>query len=344
QWAGRRDIDEALRNWTRVRGLLQEISPSPEAADLALAACTGILSVGWRRGLSREAAADLYSEGRRLAEAVNDPGDLAILVSAYGTVCTVRGQADAGYALRREAVPIADRPATLGLRLAVRARLVLAHRDRGDFAAALALADTTLDLAPAAPQLGAEILGYSPYVTLVRVRAQVLAEMGRLGDALEGVGRALALARELRETEGIAWAHMDYVRLAQCTGDRESALVHAREMCAVAEREDAPYLRAQAYIALGLAHELREEWSSTVEAMDRALQLARDHGIGLQFEALMLAALARARAESGAQEAARATAEAAVEAARRHGTRRWVYAAHLAVAQAALSAPDPIER
>src|SRR5262249_11348581 len=51
-----------------------------------------------------------------------------------------------------------------------------------------------------------------------------------------------------------------------------------------------------------------------------------------------------ARAESGAQEAARATAEAAVEAARRHGTRRWVYAAHLAGAQAALSAPDPIER
>src|SRR5262249_56127997 len=129
------------------------------------------------------------------------------------------------------------------------------------------------------------------------------AELGGLGDALAGVGHALALARELREAEGIAWAHMDYVRLAQCTGDRESALAHAREMCAVAEREDAPYLRAQAYIALGLAHELREEWSSTVEAMDRALQLARDHGIGLQFEALMLAALARARAESAAHDA-----------------------------------------
>src|SRR5262249_31788018 len=162
----------------------------------------------------REAAGDLYTEGRRLAEAADDPTDLAILVSAYGAVCTVRGEADAGYALQREAVTIADRTANLGLRLAVRARPPRARPAPG---AGVALADATLELAPAGPQLGAEILGYSPYVTLVRVRAQVLAEMGRLGDALDGVGDALALARGLKEAEGIAWAHMDYVRLAQCT-------------------------------------------------------------------------------------------------------------------------------
>ena len=127
-------------------------------------------------------------------------------------------------------------------------------------------------------------------------------------------------------------------------GDRESALAHARAMCAVAEAEDVPYLRAQAYIALGLAHELREEWPSTVEAMELALSLAREQGIALQFEALMLAALARAQANLGAQATARATVEQAVEAARRHGTGRWEYVAHLAVAHAALGAREIPDR
>ncbi|MFN8543267.1 MAG: adenylate/guanylate cyclase domain-containing protein [Candidatus Binatia bacterium] len=336
EWTALGDPDEALRHWRKTRLLVAALPPTVETARLGGAACVGVLNLGWRAGLSGEEAALLFAEGRRLADRGGDDRDLAMLLSAYGQMKTVAGEVPEASALQHEAVRVADGTGDSGLRLALQARLVLSYRDQGRLHDALVGADAALADVPEDPARGAEVLGYSPYITLVRVRAQVLGEMGRLDEAAHGVERAMALARDHGELEGVAWAHMDHVRLAQCTGDRSGALRHARAMIAIAEREETPYLRAQSHIALGLAYGLREEWRATTDTIGHALAIAREQRIALQFEALMLAALSEALGGLGDHAGALARAEEAVASARAHGTKRWEYAAHLAVARAAL--------
>ena len=84
---------EALRLWRKVRSLLREVPRSPETARLGARACSQVLNHGITQGLSDEEAAEIFEEGKALAELAGDPAQHAFLIYRYGIFRGVLGGA-----------------------------------------------------------------------------------------------------------------------------------------------------------------------------------------------------------------------------------------------------------
>jgi adenylate cyclase len=97
--------------------------------------------------------------------------------------------------------------------------------------------------------------------------------------------------------------------------DDGSALAHARHACELAERAGGVYGQVWARACLGVALTLRGEWAPAIEALERAIALARERSSSLDTEAWHLARLAAARLGAGAHDGAREAAHEAVEIA-----------------------------
>jgi class 3 adenylate cyclase/tetratricopeptide (TPR) repeat protein len=337
EWTGTSDPAEARRHWRKARALLQSIADSAETRALGLAACTALLNLGWRLGIGAEEAAVLYADGKALAEQVRDLHATALLVSAHAAVEAGAGDLERAHAHNVEALELAERTDDEGLKLALRNRLVLTHLSIGHLREVLTFADDALARASEGPPRSVELLGYNPYTNFMRLRGLVLAEFGRLAEAARDLDRALELAREQGDEELVIWTHLAEVLLAERYGDAPGALAHARQAVELAERIGTPYPRAQAYCALGAAHLLAGDWNGAAAAIEPGLSITRARRIGLQFEALMLAMLARARSAQGDHALARATADEGVAAVRRHGTKLWACTAQLALAEVLLA-------
>jgi class 3 adenylate cyclase/tetratricopeptide (TPR) repeat protein len=341
EWAGGSDPEEALRHWQKVRAHLADVAESPETLDLGATACAAMLNLGWRLGTCADEATALFVEGSALAKKAGSTRTLALLHVAYGSVRGAAGSVESGHRLTVEAARIAADADDPALRLAMRARLALAHFHVGRLADSLEVIELGLAESGDDVRLGTDLLGYSPFLTLVRLRGQVLGEIARLDEATTEIERAMALARAQDEVEGLAWSHMNAVRVALYRGDGDGALAHARHMVEVAERVDTPYIRTQAYLVLGQAHGLREEWADAARLLEEGLALAREHRTGLQLEALFLASVAEAYLGLGRQAAARTAVAEALDVARAHGTRLWECLAQLAAARVAVGVGEP---
>src|SRR5439155_6724200 len=114
------------------------------------------------------------------------------------------------------------------LRLATRTRLVIALANSGRLREALPLADAVLAEPPADLRLGAEILGYRPYLRVRKERATLLIDGARVEEGVRELERAAALAHAQDDLEVLGLTHAEYVTLARVLGDREVALAHAR--------------------------------------------------------------------------------------------------------------------
>jgi ATP/maltotriose-dependent transcriptional regulator MalT len=152
------------------------------------------------------------------------------------------------------------------------------------------------------------------------------------------------VARERGDEELVIWTHLAEVLLAERYGDAPGALGHARQAVEMAERLGTPYPRAQAFCALGAAHLLGGQWDAAAAALDPGLSITRARRIGLQFEALMLAMLARAHSGRGDHALAGSTAEESVEAVRRHGAKFWACTSQIALAEVLLAGEDAAAR
>jgi len=341
EWAGGADPAEALRHWQKVRTHLEDLPESPETLEIGGAACVALLNLGWRLGTSADDATALFVEGSALAKKAGSVRTLALLHVAYGSVRGAAGSVESGHRLTVEAARMAADTDDAALKLAMRARLALAHFHVGRLADALGIIEAGLVESRDDVRLGTELLGYSPFTTLVRLHGQVLGEIARLDEAAGEVERAMALARAHDEVEGLAWSHMNAVRVALYRGDGDGAIAHARHMVEIAEQLDTPYIRTQAYMVLGQAHVLREEWNDGAGCLEEGLGIAREQRTGLQLEPLFLASLAEAKRGQGHHLAARTLADEGLAAAREHGTRLWEVLAQLTVARVALGVADP---
>jgi hypothetical protein len=92
-------------------------------------------------------------------------------------------------------VRIADKTGDAALLAAVRPPLVRAHLLAGRLREALALSEQALAAMPADPGFGT-LLGYSPYLHLEQLRANLPAFAGRWPEAASGFERMIAVARE----------------------------------------------------------------------------------------------------------------------------------------------------
>ena len=73
-WAGQNHPADALRHALAVRSLVRDLPDTDETAGLRLGACISILNFGgWRMGMPEDEIAEVYADGRAVAERLNQP-------------------------------------------------------------------------------------------------------------------------------------------------------------------------------------------------------------------------------------------------------------------------------
>jgi class 3 adenylate cyclase/tetratricopeptide (TPR) repeat protein len=321
EWVRVSDLPESTRHWHKVHDLLAPLAPAPERDGLALEACIRLLETGWRLGIPDADAAALWREGEALALRTAERGAHARLISAYGSVTSHRGRADEWIGLCKHAAGVADDTDDEGVCLAMRSRLAQSLAVAGRLAEALDIAENTLATPPADTGLGANVLGYSPYVRLVEQRARILIEMGRLEEAIPVLTRAVQLAHTRSDLEVLGWTHGEYVSLARIRGDGGTALTHSLEAMRLAERLGSPFFRAAAALSYGQAHILAGQWAAALAALEEARGIARVGQGSIETEGMALAWIAAAHLGLRDSAAARTAADAALGVARERRTR-----------------------
>ncbi len=314
EWTAHNDTAAALRHWRSVRDHTGAFPTDPDAEALALAACIGVLNLGPRHGLGDSEAQALFDEGRTLAIHRDDQRSLARLLLVFARYRGVSGDVEQASALSLDAGKIAQHVGLRGLRLAAAVNLSTWATQFGDLTHSLSIIEDALRDPPNNVRVGAEHLGYSPYIWLAMHRGRLLTYMGRIADATDALDRALDLARENAELEILCWAHQGHVDLACIRGDAISAMAHALLAVETAEHIGTLFAMWSSYHALGRAHTLQNEADDAIAAHSRALTIMRDQRTGLHLQPLVLASLAEAYLAAGQSDRARFCAEEALDA------------------------------
>lgn len=312
EWASLNDTAAGLRHWEKVRELVGAY-PVDEAETLALAACLGVLNLGPRHGMTESQAQALFDEGRTLAEHLRDKRSLARLLLVFARVRGISGDVEQASELSLEAAKLAEHVGIRGLRLAAAVNLASWATQYGDLSRSLEIVDEALKDVPTNPRVGAEHLGYSPYIWLVMNRGRLLTYMGRTAEADDCFDRALRLAHEHGELEVLCWAHQGCVDLACLRGDVSMANAHAAQAVATAERIGTLLATWSAYHSLGRALTLRGAATEAIAALERALATMRENRTGLHLQPLVVASLAEAYLAGGRPDLAESMAEEAHE-------------------------------
>jgi ATP/maltotriose-dependent transcriptional regulator MalT len=266
--------------------------------------------------MTEKQAQALFDEGRTLAEHLDDKRSLARLLLVYARVRGISGDVAGASELSMQAAKLAERVGLRGLRLAVAVNLSSWATQFGDLRRSLEIVEDALRDVPPNVQVGAEHLGYSPYIWLVMNRGRLLTYMAWCVEADESFDRAFRLAREHGELEILCWTHQGCVDLACLRGDVPTASAHGQQAVDIAERIGTLLAKWSAYHALGRAHTLRGEGDEAIAALETALEIMRTNRTGLHLQPLVLASLAEAQIASGDPAAARDTAQDALRVAR----------------------------
>ena len=315
EWVSSKNPVEAVRQWHQVRATAARV-PAKDADALGLLARAQLLILGSRLGLPAEEAATIFAEGEALAARTGDLRTHAILLCGCSHVKDMQGEPDEALRHATAALQLAEQTEDRGLRLLVLQSLIASHAESGRLREALRLADQGLDLAPDDPRLGVNLLGYSPYAWMMGFKARLLVHMGRLEEARETIDRCLDLTVALGETEAPGSWYPVAALAAHHRGDADRALGYARRAVEIAETTGHSFVRAVAYLALGVVFKDKGESSEAVRMFEQALAVSRERRTGLQFEAWVLALLAESRLENGEPEQARIAVADALAAAR----------------------------
>ena len=317
RWVGSTHLAESFAHWRRVVKLLEGLPESAETVPLALEARAAVLSFGWVVGISAAEAGKLFTESRALATRAGEPSALAILTAHYAGIKAAHGEIDEYVRLSWEAARIAERTGDAALRAAVWPPLVRSHLLSGRLREALTLSEQALSTMPGDAAFGT-LLGYSPYLNLLQLRANLLAYAGRWPEAASGFERMIVVAREHGSQGLVASASSDYGWWAGLFGDPPTALAQGRRGLEIAEKLGNQMTRVYAHNALGVAELSAGRTSEAVAALEQALRIAREMRTGEEAALLTLAHLAEAHLAEGDAAHARELAENAVSEACRH--------------------------
>ncbi len=255
---GSTHLAEGLAHWRRVVRLLEGLPESADTVPLALEARAAVLSFGWIVGITADEAAKLFTESRALAARAGDPSALAIFTAHYAGIKAAHREIDEYVRLSWEAVRIAERTGDAALRAAMWPPLVRSHLLSGRLREALTLSEQALSALPEDPAFGT-LLGYSPYLNLMQLRANLLAYAGRWPEATGGFERMIAAARAHRSQGLVASASSDYGWWAALFGDAPTALAQGRRGLEIAEKLGNRLTQVYACNALGVAELTGEE-------------------------------------------------------------------------------------
>jgi tetratricopeptide (TPR) repeat protein len=282
----------------------------------------------------------LRREGEEQATRAGDPHSLTRILCSYGWLKILRGHTAESFRILEAAVRSADESGDRELRVAARCALAFACVNAGRLTTFLTLAEQQIGLSREDPQVGAHIIGISPYLYTLAMRGWALATMGRFREAATDLDRAISVSRERREfTTGLV-AQGNHLALLEATGDARGSLLRAREAIEPAQRTGNQAVLSFAYERLARTCLLNHQWGEALNAADRSLAIAREGNTGLHYEPVILTGLSDAHRGLGDSFRARAKAEEAVAKARQLDAQMFEVRAQIALARALLSFED----
>ena len=317
-WSGYSDQLEAVRHWRMVRELSHGAADG-ELAALGLTARGLLLGFAWRLGSVAELHGEidaLRGEGEALADMTGNRSLKALLLAGYAGTLTVSGRLGDALEIGVRALEIAEENHDRAAELAVAPIAAYPMCVLGDMRGSLQLAERMLAIAEGDRALGAGLGWTRPYGWAEMWQACLLAWRGDLAAGRLAGERALAASRADGDVENQLWTLCNLAQIAEIEmRDSSGALTHAHQACEIAERAGGVYGQVWARACLGIVLTQRREWAPAIEALERAIALARERRSSLDTEAWHLARLAAARLGAGAFERAREAAHEALEIA-----------------------------
>jgi len=340
--AGRRvarsDPADGVRHCRRVTTLLAAVPESRETLMLELTSRIALLEIGRIAGIEEREACDLFDEARAVAERLQDRAGHAFLLTSYGRLCGLAGDAGQYLACAEQANDLAEGsdPA-----FEFEMRSVLAHAQLavGRLAAARATAETALS------ELGElaglrEAVGRSTALGLCRVWwALASAHLGHTAEA-EAALQALLVEESERALHAVYGTHAFLCEVLRLQGDLPGALAHGRRAAELAAEHGSAFSRVEAAAFLGSAELAAGGLTTATGVLERALALARARRTALWYEPRILATLSQAKLAAGDPSRARAlVAEARELVDRGRGWRLGAFDVALSWARVLASEP-----
>jgi len=341
EWVRRGDPAESLRQWHKVRELIDPLSPV-DTRDLRSESCLQILIVGgWRLGLSDDEVQSLYAEGQALGEASGDTEYLSRLAFAYApTVGILQGDVAGYQRLAREAEKLADATEDAELQASARVLLIYSHLRGGRLDDALAYVQRARELSRDNMDFGKEVLGFSVVVFTYAMSTWMRILQGDGKGQLADLEYGVTLARRHQEFENLDWILGNYAMLEFFSGRLGNAEFQCVEALEHAERLGSPFSIAFSLRTLSLSRINREKWADAVENLEGALRLIEDLRTASETEAETRSWLAIALLGVGEIGRARKSAERGLVVARERGALLSVVDANYALARVAIAEGD----
>jgi predicted ATPase/class 3 adenylate cyclase len=340
--AGRRvarsDPADGVRHCRRVTTLLAAVPESRETLMLELTSRIALLEIGRIAGIEEREARDLFDEARAVAERLQDRAGHAFLLTSYGRLCGLAGDAGQYLACAEQANDLAEGsdPA-----FEFEMRSVLAHAQLavGRLAAARATAETALSEVAELAGLR-EAVGHSTALGLCRVWwALATAHLGHTAEA-EAALQALLVEESERALHAVYGTHAFLCEVLRLQGDLPGALAHGRRAAELAAEHGSAFSRVEAAAFLGSAELAAGGLTTATSVLERTLALARTRRTALWYEPRILATLAEAKLAAGDPSRARAlVAEARELVGRGRGWRLGAF--DVALSWARLLASEP---
>jgi adenylate cyclase len=312
EWAGLRNLEQALRHWRSCRELTAGLSGSAEADAIRLASCLGILrGATFFLDVADEEAEAAFREGRSLAEQASDLAALAMVLSSYSGALSARERFVEALSVLDEAIQVSDRTGDRGLRAAVRTNF-MASIAAGRLEELRVRSQEGLDLVDGDPDLGSGYVGFSPLVALTVNLGCALCEQGHLREGFETLDRGIELARQHDQILLLGVGDYRSAVAAFWARDLDRMMRAVRELAAIAEKQSNPGIQVTYRVALGLVHLAREEWEEAARTLEPLRAFSGTGG-----------PLAQAYLGCGDRDRARTVAEQAVAQNRASGALRY---------------------
>jgi len=260
----------------------------------------------------------VLDQGRVLARELGRPAAVANLLPGVGAQLGVVGRAQEALEVAQEAAALVDE--TLGPAEVIAVDVATSYwgLTAGRIPESLAVLDRIVERTGGDPQLGREIVGFSPLVWAEQVGAIALAQAGRFDEYRPRVARALRQAREHALQENLGWA----LGMLSSVGYLESATSGAADMLRaaaqaveIADAVGSRYSQITASSNLAAASLLNGDYAACEERLLDCLATGRESGTGLDWHGQMLAMLADARLARGNGDGAIAAAREGVAVA-----------------------------
>jgi class 3 adenylate cyclase/tetratricopeptide (TPR) repeat protein len=325
-WAERTSPADSLRHWRRVRHLASELDASPEREALAGKARIGIISLTWRLGVSPEEAAAIRAESQADADQVR------LDLYSAGTLMHSGREREGLEGFRhasRQALTSSDPGRVLTASLGV----AYASWIAGSLSEAVETIDRALALAAGDPMTGSGLAFVCPLAHAYGDRGHCRGHMGELEQAYQDLDRAIELAREHDDPETESAAHASLALLQAEVGNNEAALGNATLGLEIAERSGNVIHIIACTVPAAVAQAGAGRFADALAGAEPSLATIREHRIGLYYEPVLLATIARSKLALGAPDAALAAAEEAVAITDARGLATCALRAPIALAQ-----------